>query len=67
MNRIHNATNKGRSRAAWSGYDLERWQWQPSLTAHDPNPPITLEDAAAPATFNAAFAGATHVAGVVCA
>lgn len=21
-----------------------RWQWQPTLTAHDPNPPITLED-----------------------
>lgn len=22
-------------------------QWAPTLTAHDPNPPITLEDAAA--------------------
>ena len=24
------------------------WQWQTSLTAHDPFPPITLEDAPAP-------------------
>jgi hypothetical protein len=24
------------------------WQWQPTLTAHDPNPPITLEDGAPP-------------------
>jgi len=23
-------------------------QWQPTLTAHDPNPPITLEDAIVP-------------------
>jgi len=23
------------------------WQWQPTLTFHDPNPPITLEDAPA--------------------
>lgn len=22
------------------------WQWQPTLTVHDPSPPITLEDAA---------------------
>lgn len=22
------------------------WQWQPTLTAHDPNPPIILEDPA---------------------
>lgn len=21
-----------------------RWQWQPTLTAHDPNPPIKLEE-----------------------
>lgn len=25
-----------------------RWQWQSTLTAHDPNPPITLEDGGAP-------------------
>jgi hypothetical protein len=24
------------------------WQWQPTLTAHDPSPPITLEDVPAP-------------------
>jgi hypothetical protein len=24
--------------------DWESWQWQPTLTLHDPNPPITLED-----------------------
>lgn len=22
----------------------ESWQWQQTLTAHDPNPPITLEE-----------------------
>lgn len=28
------------------------WQWQFSTTAHDPNPPITLEDAPpAPGSF----------------
>lgn len=48
------------------GDSRESWQWQPTLTAHDPSPPITLEDAAAPATFNAAWGGAaTHVAGVI--
>lgn len=25
-----------------------RWQWQPTITAHDPTPPITLEDVPAP-------------------
>lgn len=25
-----------------------QWQYQPTLTAHDPNPPITLEDAPPP-------------------
>lgn len=25
-----------------------RWQWQPTLTTHDPNPPITLETAPPP-------------------
>jgi hypothetical protein len=25
---------------------MSLWQWQPTLVAHDPNPPITLENAA---------------------
>src|SRR4051812_7656080 len=25
--------------------DYTAWQWQPTLSAHDPNPPITLETA----------------------
>ena len=29
------------------GYPVSQSQWQPTLTSHDPNPPITLEDAAA--------------------
>jgi len=24
----------------------QSWQWQPTLTVHDPNPPITLENPA---------------------
>lgn len=32
----------------WPGASRTAWQWQTSLTAHDPNPPITLEDGAAP-------------------
>lgn len=29
-----------------SGDSKTKWQWQPTLTIHDPNPPIALEDAA---------------------
>jgi hypothetical protein len=34
---------------AWAGAKLDwvRFQWQPTTSAHDPSPPITLEDAAA--------------------
>jgi hypothetical protein len=28
-------------------FQRSQLQWQPTLTSHDPNPPITLEDAAA--------------------
>lgn len=33
-----------------------RWQWQPTLTAHDPNPPITLENAPPSGGFKVAWA-----------
>ena len=36
---------QGRQRAGWPGYGRSRWQWQPTLTTHDPNPPLTLETA----------------------
>jgi len=29
----------------------ETWQWQPSLTVHDPNPPLTLENVVVGAFF----------------
>lgn len=48
--------------------DRASWQWQPTLTSHDPNPPITLEDEpVVGGTFNAAWSGASSVAGVVSA
>ena len=28
------------------GFNYTAWQWQPTRTDHDPNPPVTLEDAA---------------------
>lgn len=34
------------------GLNGTAWQWQPSLTVHDPNPPITLESPVAPANTN---------------
>lgn len=49
------------------GDSRQSWQWQPTLSAHDPNPPITLEDAVAASVSIAAIAGATHIAGVTCA
>lgn len=36
------------------------WQWQPTLTVHDPNPPITLEDAAVAAEGWAHLLSATR-------
>lgn len=44
--RISNHYHYGRSRIGWPGYDRQRWQWQPTLTVHDPSPPMILEDAA---------------------
>ena len=46
--RISNHYFQGRSRIGWPGYDRQRWQWEPTLTVHDPSPPMILEDAAAP-------------------
>lgn len=46
----------GGSRSGIVGVDRVAWQWQPTRTAHDPNPPITLEDGAAqPAIIAVAF------------
>ena len=42
------STLYGRSRIGWTGYDRQRWQWQPTLTVHDPAPPLILEDAPVP-------------------
>lgn len=47
--RISNHYFAGRSRVGWPGYDRQRWQWQPTLDTHDPNPPLTLETGGAPA------------------
>lgn len=44
---------------------LARLQWQPTLTVHDPNPPLTLEDAAAAAAGQPMFrryGGVPHTA-----
>lgn len=41
-----------RNRLAGYGMDFaQAWQWQPTLTGHDPAPPITLEDGVAAATY----------------
>ena len=37
---------QGKQRSGWPGYGRTQWQWQPTLTAHDPSPPMILEDAA---------------------
>jgi hypothetical protein len=38
---------QGTSQCRNAVFSRSDWQWQPTLTAHDPNPPITLENAAA--------------------
>lgn len=65
--KISNHIGKGWQSIGWPGYARERWQWQPDLDAHDPNPPITIEDAAGGSTIveaDGAAAGVATVTGV---
>lgn len=65
--KISNHIGKGTQRIGWPGYARERWQWQPDLDAHDPNPPITLEDPAGGSTIieaDGAAAGISTAQGI---
>jgi hypothetical protein len=63
---IYHASQKIRPVSGGKLTSMVVLQWQPTLTFHDPNPPITLEDAGGPPAFSGIlkrWSGASFVKG----
>lgn len=67
---VNNYVYRTGGRSGFPGTGNAPFQWQPVSTAHDPNPPITLEDASGSSVIiggDAAAAGISAVTGIAAA